>query len=143
VTDRLADPAPVYDLFQAADDRVLASVSRATGDIGLVSRLDDGRLLSTTSLLVPPIAGLVANTAPAAEPAVLLGLHHQALAAYRVRAELTTARAFREVMDLERQAYAQLGPLLGGFYDPGRRRGAPMTVPVSPQELLEVTLPSA
>ncbi len=88
----------------------------------------------------------MANTAPAAEPAVLLGLHHQALAAmgaYRVRAELTTARAFREVMDLERQADTQLGPLLGSFYDPGRRRGAPMTVPVSPQELLEVTLPSA
>ncbi|MGI9600685.1 MAG: hypothetical protein ACR2QE_02290 [Acidimicrobiales bacterium] len=145
VHDPEVDPAPVFDLYQGAADRVLAGLSRATGDVTLVSCLTDGRILHTSSLLLPPHGRLVINTAPAADPLVIWGSHHQALAvlaAHGVQPTHTTASAFRDAMAHEHEAYAGLGPVLGSFYDPGRQAVAPMTVAVSPTELLEVSLPS-
>lgn len=136
------DPA-VFDLLQSANGRMVAGVSRTTGDLTVLSALTDGRLLHTSAFLVPPHRHLVVNTAPTLEPIAVLGSHTQALAAldaHGIRPTVTTARAFRDAARSEREAYAALGPVLGAFYDPVPGRVSPATVRVDPAEVLERSL---
>lgn len=142
VHDPNADPSPVFDLFHSPSGVVLAAVSHFTGSMALMTELDDGRVLHTTDLLVPPHAAMVINTVEG--PPLEIAKAHTRLLAMLTTLEIkpvqTGVRVFADVMAAEHSAYADLGPLLGSVLNIDRRLSANLSYGVDTDELLEQTL---
>ncbi len=142
VHDPRADPSPVFDLFHSPSGVVLAAVSHVTGSMALMTELDDGRILHTTDLLVPPHPAMVVNTVEGA-PLDIAKAHTRLLAMLStldIRPAQTGVRVFADVIAAEHSAYADLGPLLGSVLNLDRRVSANLSYRVDTDELLEQTL---
>ncbi len=142
VHDPNAFPSPVFDLFHSPSGVVLAAVSHATGSIALMSELNDGRVLHTTDLLVPPHPSMVINTIEGTPMEIaqahtrLLGM----LMSLDIKPVQTGVRVFADVIAAEHSAYADLGPLLGSILNIDGRTSANWSYSIDVDDLLEQTL---
>ncbi len=142
VHDPNATPSPVFDLFHSPSDVVLAAVSHATGSLALMSELNDGRILHTTDLLVPPHPSMVINTIEGT-PMELAKAHTRLLGmlmSLDIKPVQTGVRVFADVIAAEHSAYADLGPLLGSVLNIDGRTSPNWSYGVDTDDLLEQTL---
>ncbi|NNE96112.1 MAG: hypothetical protein HKN24_08810 [Acidimicrobiales bacterium] len=142
VHDPEAAPSPVFDLFHSPSGVVLAAVSQVTGSLALMTELDDGRILHTTDLLVPPHPSMVVNTVVGA-PMELARAHTRLLAMLMtldINPSQTGVRVFADVMAAEHAAYSDLGPLLGSVLNIDGRISPNLSYGVDTDDLLERTL---
>jgi hypothetical protein len=108
----------IHDIFQNGAATVTAVRSRGTGALAVLSRLSDGRILHTDALALPPSGRLVVNTVGGADARQLMEAHRDAvrrLASAGVAPVPDSPRLWLEALDAEREAYADLGPLLGSL----------------------------
>ena len=164
-TDAGDDPPPGLDLFQADGGRLLA-VHSDDGELTVLSRLDDGRLLVTSEGFVPPVRPLVVNRLGATrtgdrEPdrgsldagADGGGVHDavgRALLAHvdrllqlrrlGIEAVATGPPTVAGLARVEWQAWQELGPFLGPLVAiDGRRPGLRLQVRVPAETVLDRT----
>lgn len=144
IRDRAGNPSLSFELLTVPSRLVCAAVGHAPGSTVLLSRLNDGRLLVSTTLLVPPGRGLVVNVVPDADEGALAVAHQSALSradAYGVRAVATPPAAFLDLVRLEREAYRALGLWCATFLDlSGRGANGRLLVPVPLADVLERSL---
>ena len=142
VHDPQADPSPIFDLFHSPSGVVLAAVSQITGSLALMTELDDGRVLHTTDLLVPPHPSMVINTV-VGTPMELAEAHTRLLAmlmTLNIKPSQTGVRVFADVMAAEHAAYADLGPLLGSVLNIDGRISPNLSYAIDTDDLLEQSL---
>lgn len=142
LVDELAAGEPLFDLFQTPKQTVTVSRSRRSGSVSLMSRLSDGRILLTDTVLTVPHSQLVLNLAPGRELNPLIVSHRRAVAQLHqrgLRIRPDDGRLFSEALTIEWAATAALGPLFGPFLNPTAGR-APLRfmVTLEPDELLKL-----
>ncbi len=119
IRDSIADPEPIFDVYHDPSRLVAASVNRASGSIALISSLDDGRILVTSTRAKPPHERLVMSLADDDCVESVISTHRRAVSARCDVAELASS-AHHVVLDslaLEYEAYTTLGPALRPFLD--------------------------
>jgi hypothetical protein len=113
--DEPGDEADGLDLFRDGSGRVVLARGDG-GDLTLVSRVSDGRLLFTSASLLPPRAGLLVNTIRSGSLTDLARAHldrlHQ-LTGAGLEAVVIWPDAIIELLRLEWEAWQDLGPLIG------------------------------
>ncbi len=144
IRDREGNPSLDFELLTVPSRLVCAAVGRAPGSTVLLSRLDDGRLLVTTTLLVPPGRGLVVNVVTDADEGALAVAHQSALSradVYGIHAAATPPAAFLDLVRLEREAYRALGLWCATFLDlSGRGANGRLLVPIPVADVLDRSL---
>lgn len=112
------------DLYRGGGGRVLLGRD-GVGELTALSRLSDGRLLVTSSGLVPPRSGLVVNHVDRGPVDHLVEAHGRRLvelAGAQIDARPTWPDAMVELLGLEWDAWFQLGPVVGPLLAMERRR---------------------
>jgi hypothetical protein len=112
------------DLYRGGGGRVLLACG-AAGESTVLSRLSDGRLLVTSSELVPPRCELAVNHVAPGPVDHLVGAHGRRLVelgAAGVDTRATWPDSMVELLGLEWDAWSRLGPLVGPLLGLERRR---------------------
>lgn len=120
IWDHTADPVPASDLFQTPRQTVTLACSRATGSVALFSRLDDGRILLTDSIMTVPHRKLIVNLAAGDDTNSLVTSHREAIDKLKDRGHGVRAddgSLVLEAMVVEHQAYCDLGAAIGTFFN--------------------------
>lgn len=120
IWDDTAAPVPAFDLFQTPKQTVTLARSRSTGSVALFSRLDDGRILLTDSIMTVPHGKLVVNLAAGDDTNSLVTAHRQAIDKLKDRGRGVRAdngRLVLEAMVVEHDAYRDLGAVVGTFFN--------------------------
>lgn len=115
---RAEDSEVVFDLFQSAQSIVTLARNRQTELTALFSRLSDGRILVTDSLIVVPHSGLVVNPSGSPDLRTLMEAHRHGLALCAeqgISAVADGGHVFFEALALEHDALLAIGPVLGPF----------------------------
>lgn len=120
IWDDTAEPIPAFDLFQTPKQTVTVAFSRMTNTTSAYSRLDDGRILLTDSVLTVPHRQLVVNRAGGDDANSVLVAHRRALDGFKeqgcqVRAD--DGSLVLEAIMIEHDAYGALGPIVGTFFN--------------------------
>jgi len=118
LSDPAADLSPVFDVYRHSTTETLASVSRSSGAIELLSELDDGRILHSQKMLVPPHRWLVVNRVSTPDPVRMLVSHLHAVNLLRdkgVQVVAGTPQTVADALSAEHEAYVELGPFLGPY----------------------------
>ena len=140
-----SEPHAVFDVFATPRETVTAVHGRATGNVSLYSRLDDGRILVTDSVVTVPHSSLVLNHCPAeAESNALITSHLamlETLGAAGIAVRADDPSIVVESLRIEHEAFRFLGPALGCFFNPtgGRYRMRLLVTPAA-DDLLELAL---
>ncbi len=145
---------PVVDVFQSRNHvitvlRTRRSTVGATDAIRVVTKLADGRALLTTARAVPPITSLIVNHQPGASPTALLDTHTRAvkaLASRSLRPITSGPELAVDLLQVEQEALAGLGPLLAPVLAPERRQsvlGVTVAVPPAHVRSLGLSMPIA
>lgn len=129
------------DVYQPINRLAVAIVSATTL---LATRLDDGRILVTTSVLTAPQEQLVVNFWPGAaaddlaarHAGALRSLHRMGTKPIRCGPELAA-----DVLVIEREAFAGLGPFLGSFLSlDAKPKPHLLQTAIDPRELIKLAL---
>lgn len=120
IWDDTAAPVPAFDLFQTPKQTVTLAFSRMTNTASAYSRLDDGRILLTDSVLTVPHRSLAVNRAGGDDANSVLTSHRKALETFKEQGSNVRAddgSLFLEALMIEHDAYGALGPIVGTFFN--------------------------
>lgn len=122
-----SDPELRLDVHRAEGGRLVVSRSE-DGEITVLSRLEDGRLLATSAGFIPPTAQLLAQRAggrPGQIPTDAIIVHVEGLLSLRaagVEAVTTSIDDVAALLRTEWEAWQELGPVVGPLIAVGWRR---------------------
>jgi len=120
VRDDKAEPASVIDICHDPSGLVVAAVDRSSGMVTLLSSIDGGRTLVSTTRRTLPHERLVVNAADGSGVPALIATHQRAIVGRSDIVQLKTSphQVVVEWLATTHRATAVLGPVLTAFFDP-------------------------
>lgn len=113
-----ASPDPWSRIYTSASRLILVTVGQSGQPLTALSRLDDGRVVVSSSSFIPPNRAVLFNQVSAKRPAPLLAAHIDRLEELRTQGLVAVAAGHDLVIDQLRHewdSWNQLGPFLGPF----------------------------